>query len=127
LEIIKKIIAFVPLCLGIFVGIYWMLAGSIITGIISFYLNSFYTGKKLNYSSWMQIKDVAPLYGLAFLIALAVFFFKYLPLSYWFILPLQIVVGIVVFIAVCETKKIEEYVELKDLAAKSLSKLNNIV
>ena len=74
LEIIKKIIAIGPICLGIFVGIYWMVAGTVVTGIIAFFLNSYYLGKILGYSSWMQLKDVAPSYGLAFLIALAVFF-----------------------------------------------------
>lgn len=116
LEIIKKIIAIGPICLGIFVDIYWMLIGSIITGIISFYLNSYYTGKKLGYSSWMQIKDVAPSYGVAFLIAISVYFLKYLPFSYWIILPIQIIVGIGVFFIVCETTQLSEYQEVKSIA-----------
>ena len=62
LEVVKKIIAIGPICLGIFVDIYWMLVGSIVIGIISFFLNSYYTGKKLGYSSWQQLKDVAPSY-----------------------------------------------------------------
>ncbi len=115
LEIIKKILAIGPICLGIFVGIYWMLVGSILTGIISFFLNSYYTGRKLGYSSWMQIKDVAPSYGVATTIALSVWFFKYLPLSNWVILPLQIIVAVVVFFIVCKIFKIAEYEEIKQL------------
>ena len=69
IEIVKKIIAIAPISLGIFVSIYWMLIGSIITGIISFFLNSYYTGKKLGYSSWMQLKDIAPSFGIALLVA----------------------------------------------------------
>ena len=116
LEIVKKVLAIGPLCLGIFVGIYWMLVGSIVTGIISFFLNTYYTGRVLNYSSWMQLKDVAPSYRVAFIVALSVYFFKYLPLSYWFVLPLQIVVGTGVFFAVCETRKLPEYLEVKGIA-----------
>lgn len=123
LEIIKKVVSAGPLCLGIFVNIYWMLAGTIVSGIINFFLNSYYTGKKLHYSSWMQLRDVVPSYGIAFLIAVSVYFFKYLPISNWIILPIQIVVGAVVFFAVCEKTKLEEYVEVKDMAKQYLSKL----
>ena len=121
LEIIKKIIGIGPLCLGVFVGIYWMLVGSIFTGIIAYFLNSYYTGKKLGYSSWMQIKDVAPSYGLAFIIALSVYFIKYLPVSNWVILPLQILIGVLVFFFVCNRMKMQEYQELKGMV-QSLTK-----
>ena len=123
LEIIKKIIAIGPICLGIFVNIYWMLIGTIVTGIMAFFLNTYYTGKKLDYSSWMQIKDVAPSYGLAFVIAVCVYFFKYLPLSYWIILPIQICVGAAVFFLVCEKTQLEEYVEVKGMAKQYFSRL----
>lgn len=123
LEIIKKVIAIGPICLGIFVDVYWMLIGSIITGIIAFFLNSYYTGKKLGYSSWMQLKDIAPSYGIALLIAVCVYFFKYLPLSNWIILPIQIMIGVLVFFLVCEKAQLEEYIEVKGIAIQYLSKL----
>lgn len=123
IEIVKKILAIGPICLGIFVNIYWMLAGSIVTGIISFFLNSYYTGKKLAYTSWMQLKDIAPSYGIASLIAISVYFFKYLPISNWIILPIQILAGATVFFLVCEKTKLEEYVEVKGMALQYLSKL----
>lgn len=112
LEIVKKAIAILPLCLGMFVGIYWMLVGSILVGFISFFLNSYYSGKIFNYSSWMQLKDVAPSYCIAIVISLAVFFLKYLPLSYWIVLPLQLLIGIVLFVSICNFRKPEEYKEL---------------
>ena len=100
-----------------------MLIGTVITGLIAFFLNSYYTGEKLGYSSWMQIKDIAPSYGLSFLIALSVYYLKFLPLSYWIILPLQILVGIAVFFLVCELTKMEEYIEVLGLARKYLLKI----
>lgn len=123
LEIIKKIIAIGPICLGIFVSIYWMLIGSIIAGIIGFFLNTYYTGKKMGYTSWMQLKDVAPSYGLAFTIALSVYFLKYLPLSYWFILLIQIFVGMTVFFVVCNLTQMEEYKEVKGIMEPMVRKL----
>lgn len=115
LEIVKKVISVGPLLLGIFVNIYWMLIASIAAGIIAFFLNSYYTGKKLGYSSWMQLKDVAPCYGVAFAIGIAVYFFKYLPLNNWVILPLQVVVGTMVFFIICEKSNMPEYNEVKSI------------
>lgn len=123
LEIIKKIISVGPICLGIFVDIYWMLIGSIVTGIIAFFLNTYYTGKKLHYSSWMQLKDIAPSYCVGFIVATSVFFLKYLPISNWIILPLQIGIGVGVFMSFCNLAKIEEYYELKIILITYFTKL----
>ena len=115
LEIIKKIIAIGPICIGIFVGIYWMLLASIVTGIICYFLNSYYTGKKLGYSFWMQIKDIAPSFGIAAVVAASVYFVKYVPISDWVILPIQLAVGLFVFTAVCCVTKNAEYTEVKGM------------
>ncbi len=123
LEILKKIIAIGPICLGIFVDIYWMLAGSIVTGIISFFLNSYYTGRNLGYSSWQQLRDVAPSYGIALLIAVSVYFLKYLPISNFVILPMQLVVGAVVFFGICYAFKPQEYQDIKGIAEGYLKKI----
>lgn len=113
LEVIKKIIAVGPLLIGAFWGIMPMLLASIASNVIAYFLNSYYSGKLLGYSSWMQIKDIAPSYGIALLIVLSVFFLKYLPMSYWAVLPIQLVIGALVFLVVCQYTKIEEYNEMK--------------
>lgn len=125
LEIIKKVIAVLPISLGIFIGIKWMLIGSIFTGIIAFFLNSYYTGKKLNYNSWQQLKDIAPSYVIATIVALSVYFLKYLPISYFVILPIQLIVGAGVFFAICETLKRPEYIEVKSIAMDAIHKIRN--
>jgi O-antigen/teichoic acid export membrane protein len=125
LEIVKKIVAIGPICLGIFIDIYWMLAGSIVAGIISFFLNSYYTGRDLGYSSRQQLKDVAPSYLIALVIAASVYFFKYLPLNCYMILVIQLAVGAAVFFVVCEGWKREEYQEVKNIASNYLGKFRN--
>lgn len=122
LDIIKKIIGIAPLAMGVFMNIYWMLTGSIVTGVISFFLNSYYTGKRLGYTSWMQLRDVSTSYAVAFTIAIAVYFLKYLPLSYWAILPIQIVIGVSVGIIVCERLQLTEYKEIKNIIFSAINK-----
>ena len=125
LEILKKIIGILPICIGIFVDIYWMLIASILIGFVSLYLNSWYTGKALGFTFWKQLRDIAPSFGVAFTIALSVFFFKYLPISNWGILPMQIIVGVIVGIVTCRIIKIEEYKEINTIIAKSLNRIRN--
>ncbi len=122
LDIIKKIIGIAPLALGIFMNIYWMLVGSIITGILSFFLNSYYTGKSLGYTSWMQLKDVSTSYGVAFIVAVSVYFLKFLPISYWVILPMQIIVGVIICIIMCEKLQLTEYVEIKNIIISAINR-----
>ena len=115
LEVIKKIIALAPLFIGAFVGIMPMLYANIVVGIVSYFLNSHYSGRLLGYSSWMQIKDIAPSFGVAIAVALSVWFLKYLPLSNWIILPLQIIVGTLVFFIICRVFEHNEYKEIIEM------------
>jgi len=118
LEVIKKIIALVPLFIGAFIGIMPMLLTNIVIGIIAYFLNSHYSGRLLGYSSWMQLRDIAPSYALAIAIALSVWFLKYLPLSFWIVLPMQIIVGAAVFFTFCKSFKMNEYKEIKDILTR---------
>ena len=113
LEIIKKIIGVVPLAVCVFYGVMPMLYVNLLTGIIYFFLNSYFPGRLIGYSSWMQIKDIAPSYGIAILMAASVFFLKYLSFSYWVVLPIQIVIGTIIFFGICHVTKREEYLEIK--------------
>lgn len=122
LEIAKKTILLIPLFIGAFIGIYWMLVASIGTSIVAFFLNSYYSGKALKYSSWMQLKDVAPSYGIGFMVALSVYFLKNLPITYWIILPMQMIVGMCVCFFLCEKIGLPEYNELKEIVEKNLIK-----
>lgn len=118
LEVIKKIITLAPLFIGAFIGIIPMLLTNMVVGIIAYFLNSHYSGCLLGYSSWMQLRDIAPSYALAIAIALPVWFLKFLPLSYWIVLPMQIAVGTTVFFACCKLFKMNEYKEIIDILKK---------
>lgn len=124
LEVIKKTISLGPLFVGAFVGIMPMLYTSLLVGVISYFLNSYYSGKFLGYSSWMQIKDIAPSFGVATTMALSAYFLKYLPFSNWIILPLQIIVLMVVFILLGKITKMSEYKDVLELMKPFLSKLS---
>ena len=122
LEIIKKIIALLPLGIGIFINIYWMLVASIALSVISLYLNSWYTGKALGYSFWKQLKDVSPSYGLAFSVGVSVYFIKYFFESHWFALLSQIIIGGIICIVISELTHYPEYYEIKQYLVIKMKK-----
>ena len=123
LEVVKKIILLGPLFVGAIIGIIPMLYTNIGVTVIAFFLNSHYSGKMIGYSSWMQIKDVMPSYLIAILLAVPVFFLKYIPISNWIILFLQIVVGSILFFVICCITEVREYKELKEIVSPYLQKL----
>ena len=122
LEIIKKCIAVLPLLLGIFVDIYWMLGGSVIVGWISYYLNAYYSGPYLNYGVIEQIRDLLPSIALSLGMALIVYLIGYLPLSPYALLPIQIVCGAGIVFLVCEWTHLEEYMQIKQIALTILKR-----
>lgn len=123
LEIIKKIIAIGPLLLGIFVDIYWMLAGTCVTGILSYYLNAYYSGPFLNYSIKEQVKDILPSFGVAVAMAVPVYAMSFIPLNPFILLPLQIVAGAIITILICEVTKLPEYLEIKGITMPLINKV----
>ena len=123
LEIIKKIIAIGPLLLGVFVDIYWMLCGSVVTGCMAYYLNAYYSGPFLNYSIKEQVKDILPSFGVAVAMAVPVFAMSFIPLNPFILLPLQILVGAIITISICEVTNLPEYLELKGIAMPIINKV----
>ena len=123
LEIVKKIVGLAPLTVCIIYGVMPMLYVNLVTGAICYFLNSYFPGKLLGYTSWMQLKDIAPSYGLATLIAISVYFLKYLPITNWVILPIQILLGIAVLLIVCERTQMEEYKETKGMVTPYLQRM----
>ena len=123
LEIIKKVIGIGPLLLGVFVNIYLMLAGTLITSLISYYLNAYYSGPFLNYSIKEQVKDILPSFEVAVAMAVSVYAMNFIPLNPFILLPLQIVTGAVITLAICEVTKLPEYLEIKGIIMPIINKV----
>ncbi len=116
LEIIKKIVAIGPILLGIFIGIKWMLVGSIFTGFFAYYLNSYYSGKKLDYTILEQVKDILPSFGIAITMAAVLYLMSYINIAPIILLPIQIISGAILVLLLSIAFKSEEFHELKSIA-----------
>lgn len=123
LEIIKKCIAVIPILMGIFIGIYYMLICSVITGLFALYLNAYYSGPYLKYPIWEQALDILPSLLMSLSMFIILFGLSYLTISPLLMLPFQIFIGAIYTLTVCEIRKPEEYLELKGIALPIINKL----
>lgn len=113
LEIIKKFIAIGPIALGIFFGIEWMLVGSVFISVIAYLLNSYYSADLISYPTKEQIKDILPAFAVSMIVAGGMWSLTFMPMSYYLLLPLQIVVGLLLAFFIYEKLQLSEYLEIK--------------
>ena len=122
IQIIKKGISVVPIILGIFISIYWMLVGSVFTGLIGLYVNSYYSGSLLDYDLREQLKVIAPSFAITLSMAIFVYMLSFLPLAPLAVLIIQLLAGFSVLILLCETFRLSEYLELKEIVLTGIRK-----
>ena len=115
LEIVKKIIAIGPILLGVFISIEWMLWGSVLIGLFAYWLNSFYSGKMIDYGSLAQLRDIAPSFGVAFVMMAALYALTLTELPPVALLAVQLIAGAGIAIGLCELLRLDEYYELKNI------------
>jgi teichuronic acid exporter len=65
LEIVKKAFITIGIAISFFFGIYGLLIFQIISSVFAFGVNTWYSGKFINFSAWNQIKEVSPCIGIA--------------------------------------------------------------
>lgn len=133
LEIYKKTIAVIPIVLGIFIGIYWMLVSSVIVGVIHYYINAYYSGKLLGYTFFAQVKDIMPSFAISFAGAFVAYityllieYFIYYGNDFWpnlsaliFLMVLSSAISILLFFST----RNPEFYELKGIAFNIISKI----
>lgn len=115
LEIIKKTIGVIPIIIGIFYGIEYMLWGGVITSIIAYFLNSYYSANLISYSSKEQIKDILPTLVVSLAVATVMWGFSFWNIPVYTLLPIQIFIGIFLALFIYEKLYLDEYLEIKQL------------
>jgi O-antigen/teichoic acid export membrane protein len=127
LEIIKKVLTVPVIVIAITLGIKMMILGMIALSLINYFLNSYYSGKHLDYSSSQQLKDVLPSFVLAVSIAAIVYFVgQSLVLPNYLILIIQLGIGLVLFISLAQIFKMKDYYYVKQIVLnKFITQKNN--
>jgi len=126
LEIIKKILAIPTIIIGVFLGIKFMIMGMIVNSIIAYYLNSYWSGKFINYSTKEQIIDILPTFLISLFMGICVYLLGIiLHCNHWIILFCQLCLGTVLMFSLCRILKIDAYLELNAIVIEQLKKNKN--
>ena len=116
LEIIKKIIAIPTIVIGVFFGIKIMIGGMIVNSLIAYYLNSYWSGKFINYPISEQILDIMPSFGIALSTGLLTYVSGFLLPNINFLkFIIQISIGAGITVLLCELFRLREYLYIKDI------------
>jgi O-antigen/teichoic acid export membrane protein len=122
LEIIKKCISVIPICIGIFIDIYTMLISSTFIGLLAYYVNAYYAKPLLNYGIKEQIQDIMPSILIGGIMCLLILPIKLLPVHNAVQLAIQIVLGGIISISLCRMFKLREYFEILEIFTPTLRK-----
>lgn len=122
LEIIKKVISVFILVITVPMGIVPMCAGMVLTSVFSLYINSYYTGKLINYGSCSQMKDLLPFFVASMIMFVVVVLINQADLSYLILLILDVIVGALIYLLFMHLLKIEELPYLIKFIRKSNGK-----
>lgn len=123
LEVIKKLLAVPIILLGIFVGVKAMLVGMIVNTFVAYYLNSFWSGRFVDYSFKQQLADLYPSFLLALTMGVLVLYIgSLIAYSAFIVLLIQLLVGLVFILVFCEMTRFRDYVFVKELIIEKIFK-----
>lgn len=98
LEIFKKIVGVLIMCVTVPRGIIWMVCGSVVSSMIALVINTFYTGKLINVGYIRQMKDLLPIFGVSLLMWLFIHASLLISPNVYIQLVAGIVVGLVAYL-----------------------------
>ena len=115
--IIKRIIGFTSIFFIIVLKLdmITLLGIGIIDSFISFFINSYYSGKLLNYTMKNQIKDISILFVMALLMGIIILPIQYIVVKNNLILVISIFLGIISYIILCIVFRVETFYESKKM------------
>lgn len=120
LEVYKKILITISILIAIQFGIYGLLYSQLVLAVVSFFINSYYTGRFINYTAWQQSKDIFPILVLATLCGAAVFLVDNLLEHYPDIVRMIIggITGGILYLGASFILKMESLLTIKKLLLK---------
>ena len=120
-DFINKAIIIVTIFISYRFGIITMIIGQIINSIIAFYLFSFHNGKLLNYSFFLQIKDIFPTLLISLTMGVLVFLLKFLNIeNQLLLLIIQICSGVMIYILLCYFAKLESFMFILNMISNKI-------
>lgn len=116
LEIIKKCIAVVILCITLPMGLVVMCIGAAINSIIALIINTHYTGKLINLGFLAQMRDLLPTLILSISTGIVVYLtVTFIPMHPGLALAVGVIEGVAIYISVAKLLRFKEFSELMSI------------
>lgn len=129
LEILKMVIASILIFLAIWLklGIFGLVGAAVLDSYIALFINTYYSGKEIEYPVKEQMKDLVPIYAVTAIMGGVVYFIGEFLLSGSFLaMLLQIAIGITFYVALSKLAKIDELGSMFNLLLPVIKKINPI-
>jgi O-antigen/teichoic acid export membrane protein len=128
MEIIKVLLLIPVIPVGIFFGIKIMISGMIVTSLVAYFINSYYSGDLIDYNFREQVMDILPSFLIATMMGLIVyslgFFLQLKPILN---LAIQLLTGTGIILISAEVFKPDAYIEVKEIISEARNKKMNTV
>ncbi len=127
LEILKKCVSIILIAIAILskwgvIGLIWM---QVVSSVISFFINSYYSKSIIGYSTLNQMKDILPILIITLFMGITTYFIGTFVPNYNFIkILIQISFGSLFFIVISYMFKIQEFFSILDIMKKIFKKIN---
>lgn len=122
LEIIKKIIIVGTILASIQYGILMLIWSQVVVSFVAFFINSYYTGRFINYTAWQQLLDIIPMMVMAALVGAGVYFFDMVLADMGVMNIIRLIVGsglgLAVYLLLSYLLKLSAYNDLKKIILK---------
>lgn len=113
LEIIKKALTVIVLCITLPMGLIPLCIGTIFSSIIALIINTHYTGKLIHLGFFKQMKDLLPTLLLSLAVGGIVYItVTYIPLNSWIALSVGVIEGILMYVGLAKILRFSEFNEL---------------
>ena len=123
LEILKKVIDIVILIVSVFFGVYAIAWGCVLYNFICLFINLWPNIKLLGYTIKEQFLDAVPTLLISLAMGASIYWIHLLPMSDLAILSCQILLGAIVYIAICYLTKEESFMYLLTLLKDNYNRI----
>ena len=119
LEIYKKVIIVLSVLVSINFGIIGLIWGQLVISILIFFINTYYSGRFINYPTTEQMKDIFPVVAFSIVIGVIVYLIDLTLAKYHFHDLVRLIispgVGVILYIVVSKLINLESYNSIKNI------------
>ncbi len=124
LEMIKRGLTLCNVIVSWRWGITAIILGQILLGLVSYFLNCYYSGRLLDYPAWRQLRDMAAYFLSAIVVGAGVHALQYVGFpNAALLLAAQVVVGCTAYLLLCSLFRLPAFIETRRLVAERIPRL----